>query len=121
VPVSGESGTTSPDVDVGEHFGGEADAHVPAISATISPPVLIIDSWNCRPQLLAEVGDTTRNMTVFLAPHVPSELQIVTPDFLVGSDLAVLVEKSLNRRRQIHEISNDLFTSSGILETSLFL
>ena len=44
VTVFVQSGTVSGSGDGGVCFGGETDAHVPAISATFGSPLLVIDS-----------------------------------------------------------------------------
>ena len=92
-----QSDTISGSGDVGVCLGGEADTDVPAIPTTTSSPLLIINSWNCRPQLPAEVVVAAENVPVVVAPDMPSELQVVAFHVFVGPNLAALVQKSLHR------------------------
>ena len=121
VTVLVQSDTIPGSGDGGECFGGEANAHVPAISATLGSALLVVNPWHNRPQLAAEVGGAAGNVAVVVAPDVPCQLQIVPTHFLAGFHFAALFQECLDRRRQVHEIPQDFSPAVGFLNRPTFL
>jgi hypothetical protein len=66
-----------PAAEVGDDIRGQADASVPASSATIFTRLLIVDPWHRRPQFPPEISQASAYVAVPIAPHLPGQLQIV--------------------------------------------
>ena len=114
VTLSVQSDTHSSVADARACLGGEADAGIPAISLSIGSPLHIINLWDYSPQLPGKVGDAAGNVAVVVAPDLPCQLQVVPFDIFFDINIAALIQKSLHRRRQVDNISQDLFTSGRI-------
>ena len=117
-PLSLQSCTISGSGVVGVCIGGEADADVPSLPATINTAAIIVNPWNGCPQLAAKVVVAACHVAVFVTPPVPRQLQIVAPHLLIFASFTALVQKRLDRRREVHEVPQDFLTGSGVGEAS---
>ena len=105
--------------DAAAAFGGKREAEIESLPLPVDSTLRVLEPWNHSPQLAAEVINAACHVAIALAPHPPSQLQVLPTHNFIRANLTAFVHKSLHRGRLINESPQDVLTGTRMLEPAI--